>query len=293
MSDKRTDGGVLTNEMPTSTPTVGSMELSLGKMVTIARTEFRLGVRSYWAFALTGLFLVFGLMLVTFSGSAVGPDGLERIVASLVGLAVYLVPLAALAFGYDAVVGRDEEGWLEVLFALPLSRGRILIGLFLGRAGVLAGATIIGFGVVGFVLLNEFGVRYWPSYLTFLGATVALGVVFLAIGFLVSALAREKTHAIGLALLAWLWFVLIHDLVSLALVAAFEIPGSVVHLLALANPATAVRILVLGQLETSTGGFAAALAASDLSSGVILASLAIWVLVSIGIAVAVVRRRRI
>ncbi|OYR81298.1 ABC transporter permease, partial [Halorubrum ezzemoulense] len=73
----------------------------------VAVTEYRLAVRSRWALALTALFVVFGGVMLTFSGSAVGPAGAERVVASLTSLAAYLVPLAALALGYDAIVGRE------------------------------------------------------------------------------------------------------------------------------------------------------------------------------------------
>jgi len=46
---------------------------SLRHVFTIAATEYRLAVRGRWALALTGLFTLFGAMLLTFSGSAVGP----------------------------------------------------------------------------------------------------------------------------------------------------------------------------------------------------------------------------
>ncbi|EMA64124.1 hypothetical protein C470_02395, partial [Halorubrum distributum JCM 13561] len=41
----------------------------------VAVTEYRLAVRSRWALALTALFVVFGGVMLTFSGSAVGPAG--------------------------------------------------------------------------------------------------------------------------------------------------------------------------------------------------------------------------
>ncbi len=289
--DPRPDGGYATGY---ARPTDERRWPRLRRVGTVARTEYRLAIRSRWAIALVGLFGLFGAMLATFSGSAVGPEGMERVVASLTSLAVYLVPLAALAFGYDAVVGRETDGWLEVVFSLPISRAQVVVGSYLGRAVVLAGATVIGFGATGGLLVREFGTAYWGAFLAFLGGAVAVGLVFLAVAFLVSAVAREKTHALGLALLAWLWFVLVADLLALGVVAAFELPEFVLTAFVLANPATSFRVLVLGELgTTSGGGFAAAFAATSLSSGLLVAALFAWAIGSLAIASVLVSRRRL
>ena len=266
----------------------------LRQLATVAITEYRLSMRSRWALALAGLFGLFGAMLATFSGSAVGPEGMQRVVASLTSLAVYLVPLAALAFGYDAVVGRHEEGWLEVVFSLPVSRACVVVGTFLGRVVVLAGATIVGFGVVGFLLLREYGATHWGAFVAFLAGVVAVGGVFLAVALLVSTVAHEKTHALGLALLVWVWFVLVHDLLALGVVAAFDLPEVALTGLVLLNPASVFRVLVLSQLGTTAGGgFAAALATNSLSTGLLAASLAAWTVVPLAAAAVLVRRRRL
>lgn len=294
MSDEpRSDGGFVTS-YGRSTDTRWSVSPRLRQIGTVARTEYRLSIRSRWALALVGLFAVFGAMLATFSGSAVGPEGMDRVVASLASLSTYLVPLAALAFGYDAIVGRDEEGWLAVVFSLPVSRARVVVGTYLGRAIVLAGATIVGFAFVGGLLLREYGTSHWGSFVAFLGGAVAVGAVFLAIAVLISTLAHEKTHALGLSLLAWVWFVLIHDLLALGIVAAFALPDVVVTGFVLANPATAFRVLVLSQLgTTSGGGFAAAFATTSLSPGLLVIALVAWGVGSLAAAAVLVDRRRL
>lgn len=289
--ETRSDGGYASGHELVAD---GGERRSLRQIVTVAHTEYRLAMRSRWALALAGLFVLFGTMLATFSGSAVGPEGMERVIASLTSLAVYLVPLAALAFGYDAVVGRDEQGWLEVVFSLPVSRARVVTGTYLGRLVVLAGATILGFGFVGLLLIREFGVTYWASFLAFLGGAVAVGAAFLALSLLVSTVAHEKTHALGLALLVWVWFVLIHDLLALGVVAAFSLSDTVLTGFVLANPAGVFRVLVLSQLGTTAGsGFTAALSTTSLSTGLLVASLLAWCVVPVAAAAVLVRRRRI
>lgn len=266
----------------------------LRQIATVARSEYRLAVRNRWAFALAGLFAVFGLMLMTFSGSKVGPEGAKRMIASLTNLSVYLVPLAALAFGYDALVGRDRRGWLELVFSLPVSRARVVPGAFLGRAVVLVGAVVIGFGVVGAVTLQEYGVRHWGAYTAFVGGAAAVAVVFLALSFFISAIAAQKTHALGLALLVWVWFVLVHDLMALAAVSAFELSEGVLTAFVVANPASLFRVFVLEQLgSTAGGGFAAAFAGMGLSQVMVLGAMALWCVVAVTAASLVVGRRRI
>lgn len=290
-SERQPDGGYATRSATTAETARPSWRR---QVAAVAHTEYRLAVRNRWALTLTAAFALFGTMLSTFSGSAVGPDGLERIVASLTSLAVYLVPLAALAFGYDAIVGRDEEGWLAVVFSLPTTRARVVLGTFFGRAVVLASAIIVGFGVVGLVLVRDYGTARWEAFLAFLVGTVAIGTVFLALAVLVSTVVREKTHALGGVLIAWVWFALIHDLLALGVVSAFSLSDGALSGMVLANPATAFRVFVMSTLETTGGaGFAAALAQTGLSTGLTASALVVWTVVPVAAACLLVRRRRL
>ena len=293
-SDARTapDGGYAT---ATAVPIErGGRGHALRQVLVIAGTEYRLAVRNRWAVAITVVFAAFALGLTTFSGAPVGPDGYERTVASLAVLAVYLVPLVALAFGYDAIVGRAEMGWLQALFALPIGRGRIAVGAMLGRAVVLAAAIVVGFGIAGGFLLVEFGIAGFDAYVGFLLATIGLGLAFLAVSVLLSTLAREKAHALGLALLAWAWFVLVHDLLSLGLIAAVSLPDSVVTALLLANPAGVYRAIVLGGLGAGgDAGYAGILAEAGIADGALLAAFVAWIVLPICLATVAIRRRNI
>ncbi|QFU84742.1 ABC transporter permease [Natronorubrum aibiense] len=272
----------------------GDSGTPLGQLFVVAETEYRLAVRSRWIVALTGIFAVFALGMATFSGSETSPTGFERIVASLAALVVYLVPLVALAFSYDAIVGREESGWLQTLFSLPVSRSWVVLGTAVGRATVLGSATVIGFGSAGILLLLEYGFDGFESYVGFLLATVGLALAFLAVGVCLSTIAREKTHALGLALLGWAWFVLVHDLLALGVIAAFSLPNLAVSAAVLANPTGVFRALVLGALGAGgDAGFAAVIAAAGLSAELLSAALVAWIVGPLAIAAVAVRRRRL
>lgn len=289
-TDPQPDGGIAVQHGPSSSKSIQNRN----QLWTIARLEYQLAIRNKWALALVGLFTFFSLILATFSGSAVGPDGTERIVVSLTNLAVYLIPLAALAFGYDAIVGRQESGWLATVFALPVSRAAVVIGSYLGRLFVLAGAIIIGFGAVGILLLRDFGPTSWNVFIVFLSTAIGTGAVFLALAYLISSLAREKTHALGVSLLVWVWFILVYDLLTLGLVASFDFPDPMLTGFVLSNPVSIFRVSVLSQVESATaGGFSAAVANTDLSIGLLAISLIFWIIVLIWSASWAIKRRRL
>lgn len=297
----RSDGGYETasnaRESSTRRPTAvdgGCSGSWYRQLFVVAETEYRLAVRGRWAVALAAIFAAFALGLTTFSGASVGPEGFERTVASLAALAVYLVPLLALAFGYDVIVGREESGWLQTLFSLPIDRSWIVVGAAVGRAVVLASAAVIGFGIAGGFLLWEFGFAGFGTYVAFLLAAVGLALAFLAIGVLVSTVASEKTHALGTALLAWAWFVLVHDLLGLGVIAAFDLSETAVSVLLMANPTGIFRALVLGSLGAAgDAGFAAVLAETGVSSPILIGALIAWIVVPIALAALAVRRRRV
>jgi Cu-processing system permease protein len=264
---------------------------ALRRVAVVAREEYRLSMRNRWAVALTGLFGTLALLLTVFSGSSLGPARLDAVLLSLAQLATYLLPLAALVYGYDTVVGAAEAGWLDVVFALPVPRSRIVVGKYVGRAVTLAAATLVGFGAAGAVFVAAGGLAYVGSFAGFLLGAVGVGAAFLAVSLLVSTVAREKTHALGGTLLVWVWFVFVHDLVALGLVAAFDLHDAVLSAFVLANPADVFRVLVLATLETTGGGLAAVFAGTGLSTPVLVAALLAWCVVPVALAGRLVERR--
>lgn len=263
----------------------------LRQAAVVAHQEYRLSVRNRWALALAGLYTLFSLLLVGVGGTDIGSGRVDVVLVSLTSLATYLLPLAALAFGYDTIVGADRDGWLDVVFALPTPRWAVVVGMYLGRAVTLTVATAIGFGLAGVAL---FVAADWldPAYAVFLLGAVGLGLSFLAVSVLLSTLAVEKTHALGAALLAWVWFVFVHDLLALWAVAAFDLGDAALSALLLANPADVFRVLVLSQMDT-TGGLATVYASAGLPIPVLVAALLAWCVVPVALAGRLVRRRSV
>jgi Cu-processing system permease protein len=271
-------------------PTGVSEGSALDQVATVARLEFALAVRNRWAFALAALFASLSVLVVALGGQG-GVVRADAVVVSLVELSALLLPLVALLFGYDAVVGSDESGWLGVLFALPVPRSRIVLGTYLGRLAVFTGAVVAGFGVGGLWLAAQG--RFTPAYLGLVGAAVLGGAAFLALSTLLSTLAAEKTHALGGALLLWVWVALVHDLVSVGLIAADIVGPDWLAVFVLANPATAFRVLALQSVPTVTGGMADVLVGSGVTMPVLVAALVAWSVAGTWLASRLVRRRSV
>lgn len=277
----------------TDTETEATLRDTTRAIGRVAVREYRLAVRRQWLVGIAVLFALFSVALVFLGGAKVGPTRVPAVLASVAQLGVYVVPLAALAVGFDTIVGADESGSLEMLLALPLSNTAVVIGKYLGRAIALGGGMLIGFALGGAFLVRFAGIGVLGAYAGVVLAAVGAALAFLGLSVLASTLATEKTHALGAVLATWVWFVLVHDLFALSLVAAFDLPQVVVTVAVLANPGDLFRVFVLRGVSTTAGGIAGVLTGTDLTTPVLVAVLTAWIVFPVVGAVLAFRRRSI
>lgn len=228
--------------------------MQLTPIAAIAAKEFRDRLRNRWVLAVALVFTAFSLAITYFGGAQQGAVGLRSIeftIASLVSLVIYLIPLIALLLGFDAIVGEQERGSLDLLLSLPITRGELLLGKYLGLAGALTASTLAGFALVAVLLWRQFSSAGLFHYMGFMLSSVLLGLAFLSLAVLVSVLASERTRASGMAIAAWFFFVLVFDLLVLgALVSTGgRYGGDFVAYLLLLNPADVFRILNIFSLD--------------------------------------------
>ncbi|HUH49670.1 MAG TPA: ABC transporter permease subunit, partial [Mycoplana sp.] len=172
-------------------------------VLIVARKEIQEGLRNRWVLATTLLLATLALTL-SFLGSAptgnVGVNRLDIVIVSLSSLTIFLVPLIALLLSHDAIVGEAERGTLLLLLSYPLGRSEVVFGKFLGHLAILAFATLFGYGAAAAALTvtgSEISAESWQAFLFMVASSVLLGAVFLAIGYLTSTLARERSTAGG------------------------------------------------------------------------------------------------
>lgn len=142
----------------------------------------------------------------------------------------FLVPLVAIALGFDAVNGEHSRRTLSRLLAQPIYRDALLIGKFL--AGLLTLAItfltlwllMIGLGIV-MMGLPPSGEEVLRG-LAFLAATVAYGSVWLALAMLFSVLFRQQATSALAALAVWLLFAVFWGMLAPLAAEAFGPAGA-------------------------------------------------------------------
>lgn len=276
----------------------------MNNIAIIARKEIQEGMRNRWVLATTLLLATLALSMAFLgsapTGSAVGASALDVVIVSLSSLTIFLIPLIALLISHDAIVGEMERGTMLLLLSYPLSRAQVVLGKFLGQLAILAFATFFGYGIAALALMATgagAGAESWRAFATLVGSSILLGAVFIAIGFLASALVRERSTAAGIAIGVWLFFVLIYDAALLALLVFDQgqsIGTAVLNSLLLFNPADSYRLLNFGTGQagalTGMGGMAGNATLGFLT---LLLSLGLWTLIPLALSMLVFSRKEL
>jgi Cu-processing system permease protein len=272
-------------------------------LLLIARKEIQEGLRNRWVLATTLLMAALALTL-TFLGSAptgnVGAGRLDVVIVSLSSLTIFLVPLIALLISHDAVVGEMERGTMLLLLSYPIARWQVMLGKFVGHLAILAFATLMGYGAAVLALIatgTDIGAASWSAFLVMIASSILLGAVFVAIGYLVSAMVGERGTAGGIAIGIWLLFVLIYDTALLGLLVFDQgqtVTAGLLNALLLLNPTDAYRLLNLGSGSIrDLAGMSGVAEDTALAPAVLVTALALWALIPLSAATMVFSRREL
>ncbi|RTL74094.1 MAG: ABC transporter permease [Bradyrhizobiaceae bacterium] len=267
----------------------------------IAGKEIQEGLRNRWVLATTLLLAALALSL-TFLGSAptgnVGAGALDVVVVSLSSLTIFLLPLIALLISHDAIVGEMERGTMILLLSYPVGRYQVVLGKFCGHVLILAFATVIGYGVAAGALAvsgTKVLAASWYAFAWMIGTSIMLGAAFVAIGYLISSLARDRGTAAGAAVGVWLIMVLVFDMALLGLLVVDQgriVSASVLEQLLFLNPADIYRLANLTGFNVSQFSGMAGLTGST-GTPALLLGMALWIAIPLGLATASFARREL
>ncbi|MDR5709342.1 MAG: ABC transporter permease [Armatimonadota bacterium] len=141
---------------------------------------------------------------------------------SFVGFLSFLVPLSAIALGFDAINGEHARRTLSRVLAQPIYRDALLLGKFLAGVFtlgiVLVGLWLVTTGMGLFILGVPPGGEEVARGLWFLLATLGYAGVWLALSMLFSTVFRQPATSALTAIAVWLLFAVFWDILS-ALVA--------------------------------------------------------------------------
>jgi len=138
----------------------------------------------------------------------------------------------------------------------------------------------------------------WRPFAMLIGASVLLGASFLAMGYLISTLVRERATAAGIALGVWLFFVVIYDMGLLGVLAADQgrhVTPGMLNALLLANPSDVYRLLNLTGFENISmyAGMAGVSDQAHLPVALLVAAQLLWIAVPFLLAAFCFRRKQL
>jgi Cu-processing system permease protein len=274
------------------------------KMVwVLALKELRDGLRNRWVAA---AIILLGALALALSLLGSAPTGSVRVsalditVINLASLSVYLIPLIALMLSFDALVGEFERGTMLLLLTYPVTRWQVIMGKFLGHVLILFAAIFAGYGgaLIIFTMMAGGSTEGWQAYVLMMSSSLVLGAVFIALGYLVSVLVKERATAAGTAIGLWLIFVVLYDLLlfgALLLDKEQLIGQQLFSMLMLISPTDSYRILNLSMFEgvSQAAGMAGIASEAGMSGVLLLSVMLLWVIVPLTTTLLVFQRREL
>jgi Cu-processing system permease protein len=214
----------------------------------------------------------------------------SKVILSLMNIALMVVPLVSVVF--TTIHFYNSYEFIELMLAQPVNRKVIFLGEYFAVAMSLCFAFTAGVGIP--MLLYGASVQGF----TLVYSGIMLTLVFVSLAFLSAVLTRDKAKAIGVALLFWFYFSLIYDGIILWIIYSFsDYPLEKVTLALVAlNPIDLARILILLKLDISalmgyTGAFYKDFFGSNVGLIFSTALLSGWIILPIGIALRVFKRK--
>lgn len=269
----------------------------------LAMKELRDGLRNRW---IAAAIIVLGTLALVLSLLGSAPTGsikasaMDISVISLASLSVYLIPLIALMLSFDALVGEFERGTMMLLLTYPVTRWQVIMGKFIGHVLILFIAIFAGYGgaMLIMTLVMGTGADGWQAYLSMMMSSLALGAIFIALGYLVSVLVKERATAAGTAIGLWLIFVVLYDLLLFGILLIDEgqlISQQLFSLLMLISPTDTYRIFNLSMFEgvSQAAGIAGVASEAGMNSTLLISVLLLWIIAPLAATLFVFQKREL
>jgi len=187
-------------------------------ILSIAKKEIMDNIRNKWIILVSVMFALLTLVVSYFGSLASrGWQDLGFTISGMASLVTFLVPIIALMLAYAAIIGEIERGSMNSLLSLSATRFEIIIGKFLGLAGVMCFTIFIGFGAAGLMIAANVSNVNYADYGIFIGATMLLGLVFLSVALFFSTIFNKRSTAMGGAIFLWFLFNIILPIVFVGL----------------------------------------------------------------------------
>lgn len=275
--------------------------MNLGAITTLTQRELLDALRNKWFLVYSAAFvaLCFGLaLLIVNSAGYAGISGFGRTAAGLINLVLFLAPLMGLTLGAQALSSEREHGTLAYMLAQPVSLPEFFLAKFIGLAIAIGGAITIGFA------LSSLAITFWSGengvevFLRLLPLTLLLAWATLAIGLIISAQSNRTVTALGIAVVAWLFLVLLGNLGLMGTSVMVGVSARMLLFLAIINPLEAFRIASITEIRGSLemlgpAGLVAQDSLGEATTIVLVLVMVVWLVGGLAAAYAVARRKEL
>lgn len=222
--------------------------MNVGAVLAVAGWEFRLAVRGRLVMGTAVTFTavcVTATLLGLRSLSNLGLAGVGPGTAALINLAILFPPLMGMTLGANSLSSARERGLLSLMLVQPLSRLDQVTGVVLGLVGAVWLTIGFGFGASAILLASVAGTTDVVGLLAIVASALGVGVVAVAIGAAISALAGSRLQSLGLAIGLWFLFAFAIDLVLAGVAGAAQLGPFGLFVGVLLNPLEAGRVLMV------------------------------------------------
>lgn len=201
--------------------------------------------RQKWVIASSLLFAGLVLLLsVSGSGSMSGVTGFDRLTALLLNILLLYIPLLGLTIGAQIIAGDRESGALYYLLSHPVSRLDYFLGKLYGANLVIYVSLSLSFGLAG-LSIAFYGSSGVGNYIILCFFSFLFSFLCVSIGLLISVLSRNRTKALGFAVMFWLVFTIFSDLGIMGASLLLKLSSKTIVGLTLLNPIETFKVLLI------------------------------------------------
>ena len=215
---------------------------------SIMTFELKMARRSGWLRSFTVAFIAIGIIVIIFgtvSGTKNILSNYNNTTATLLNIALYIIPLFSLCIGSITISEENENGSMTVLLTYPVSFLQIILGKYLGLVVAFTGAigSSLGLSIILMIVVGMYGSI--KTYIVFALASFMLMMVYLAISILIGFCSKTRMQAIGWGLAVWFLSIIIYEpaitIVCLLIPHNYVLPVLTASILI--NPADMIRII--------------------------------------------------
>lgn len=273
--------------------------MSISTLVLLIQRELQDAFRNKWFIAYSAAFVVLCIalaMMIVQSAGYTGVSGFGRTAAGLINLVLFLAPLMGLTLGAQALSTEREQGTMAYLLAQPVSFAELFFAKFLGLAIAVCGAILIGFSLSSITITYLTSGQGGDVFFRLIAITLLLAVTSLAIGFFISSFSSRTATSLGIAVVAWLFLVLLSDLGLMGTSVVLNLSPETLLTVTIANPLEAYRVGAIYLLRNSVellgpAGLVARKTYGDNLSTIMTLIMVAWLVVMILAAYFIARRK--